>query len=233
MPTELEKAEHDESIRVLHAIESIATEVIFDRTSGLPSDPDEAADELRQRLSETFATARQAARVQSNVRLESEYEVVRRYARSQGYASGPLSFLAKPVASDMQEAGKWADDIAKLIRKRATDGDVRSAIVRTKAKLSASARAIVDDAWADERQRSLTATSRAQKEANIVPFVGKLWDARWDKRTCPVCRDLDGAIRPIGIDFPRNEVPGKSHFGCRCVQALVFAPVIAGISDAA
>lgn len=233
MPTELEQAEHDESIRVLQSIEALAENVLLDQTIGLSTDPDDAVDELRERLSSTFVAARQAARVQSNARLESEYEVVRRYARSQGYRSGPLSFFAKPIASDMQEAGRWADDIAKLVRKRASESDVRAAISRSKAKLSASAKAIVDDAWADERQRSLLATSRAQKEADIVPFVGKLWDARMDKRTCPVCRDLDGTIRPIGIDFPRKEVPGKSHLGCRCVSVLIFAPVIASVSDAA
>lgn len=233
MPTELERAEHAESIRVLQSIEGIATEVLFDQTNGLSKDPDEAADELRSRLSETFVTARRAARVQSGNRLRAEYEVVQRYARSQGYANGPLSFLAKPIASDMQEAGKWADDIAKLVRKRASESDVRSAIARTKGKLSASAKAIVNDAWADERQRSLITTARAQKEANIVPFVGKLWDARMDRRTCPVCRDLDGTIRPIGIGFPRKEVPGKSHYGCRCMSVLIFAPVITSISDAA
>jgi hypothetical protein len=133
----------------------------------------------------------------------------------------------------MQEAGRWADDIAKLVRKRATDGDVKAAVARSKAKLSASARAVVDDAWSDERRRSLLAASRAQKEADIVPFVGKLWDARMDRKTCPVCRDLDGTIRPIGIDFPRKEIPGKAHYGCRCMSVLIFAPVVSGISDAA
>jgi len=233
MPTDLEQAEHDESIRVLQSIEDLAVAVLLDQTASLPKDPDAAADELRERLASTFGQTRQAARVQSNIRLAAEYEVVRSYARSQGYRSGPLSFLAKPIASDIEEAGRWADDVAKLIRKRASESDVRAAIARTKAKLSASAKSIVDDAWADERQRSLLATARAQKQANIVPFVGKLWDARLDKRTCPVCRTLDGTIRPIGIDFPRKEVPGKSHIGCRCQSALIFAPVIASISDAA
>lgn len=231
MSSQAEKVEHDESIRILHSIESVAAEVLFDRTNGLPKDPDDAADELRDRLSDTFVQARQAARVQSGNRLRSEYEVVRRYARSQGYRSGPLSFLAKPVASDMQEAGKWADNIAKLVRKRATDGDVRSAIVRTKGKLSAAARAVVDDAWSDERERALRATATQQKEADIVPVVGKLWDARLD--ACPRCHDLDGTIRPIGFDFPNGLIPGKAHVGCLCHGPIIFAPFVAGISDAA
>jgi hypothetical protein len=231
MPTAAEQAEHDESSRVLFAIESLATNVLFDSAEGLPKDPDDATDELRTRLSSNFVTARQAARVQSANRLSAEYEVVQRAARAQGYRTGPLSFLTKPIRSDIEEAGKWADHIAKLVHKRASDSDVRSAIARTKGKLSASARAVVDDAWSDERERVLRATARQQKEADIVPFVGKLWDARWDKRTCPVCRKLDGTIRPIGIDFPRGEVPGKSHPQCRCNSALVFAPILTGISD--
>lgn len=231
MPTSEEQREHDESIRLLQSIETLAVQVLSDETNGLPKDPDEASDELRERLSRVFLTARFAARTQSANRLRAEYEVVERYARSRGYRSGPLSFLARPVASDIEEVGKWSDDIAKLVRKRATEGDVRSAIVRTKAKLSASARAIVADAWADERERVLNETGRVQKEANIVPVVAKLWDARLDKRTCPVCRDLDGTIRPIGFDFPRSEVPGKTHPNCRCLQVLVFAPFVASVED--
>jgi hypothetical protein len=231
MPTTAEQREHDESQRVLFAIEDLATDVLSDATTDLPKDPDDAGEELRQRLSSTLVTARQAARTQSTNRLRAEYEVVTRYARSQGYRSGLLAFLSRPIASDIEEAGKWADHIAGLVKKRASDSDVRSAIVRTKGKLSASARAVVDDAWSDERERVLGATARQQKEADIVPFVGRIWDARLDKRTCPKCWDLDGTIRPIGIQFPGNAIPGKQHVSCRCFGPLVFAPILTGISD--
>jgi hypothetical protein len=231
MPTTAEQREHDESFRVLFAIEDLAEDVLWDSTSGLPKDPDDAADELRSRMSDVFTTARTAARTQGASRLRSEYEVVSRYARTQGYRSGPLARLRSAMTSDVEEAGKWADDIARLVRKRASKSDVRNAILRSKAKLNASARAVVADAWADERNRLLSATAAQQKQADIVPFVGKLWDARWDRRTCPRCESLDGTIRPIGLDFPRGEVPGKSHIGCRCSGVLIFAPILTGISD--
>lgn len=231
MPTQVEQREHDESLRTLIALEDLAIQVVQDATIGLPKDPNDASDELRSRLSNSLVSARTAARVQGTNRLRSEYEVVRRYAASRGYQSGPLAFLARPISSDIEEAGKWADDIAKLVRKRASDADVRSAISRSKNKLSASARAVVDDAWSDERNRALRATRAHQKEADLVPIAGTLWDARMDKATCPRCRDLDGTIRPIGIAFPSGAIPGKPHPSCRCLGALVFAPAIVSVSD--
>lgn len=231
MPTSTERAEHDESLRVLLALESLAVEVVQDATIGLPKDPDDASDELRSRLSDSLVSARTAARVQGTNRLRSEYEIVSRYARNQGYRTGPLAFLSRPIASDIEEAGNWADHIAKLVRKRASESEIRSAISRSKNKLSASARAVVDDAWSDARNRVLRATRVQQKEADVVPFVGTVWDARMDKITCPRCRDLDGTIRPIGIAFPGGAVPGKVHTSCRCLGGLVFAPMIVSVSD--
>lgn len=231
MPSRLEQQEHDESLRTLIALEDLAIAVVSDSTIGLPKDPEEASDELRSRLSQTLVSARTAARVQGANRLRAEYEIVQRHARSQGYRTGPLAFLSRPIASDVEEAGKWADHIAKLVRKRASDSEIRSAISRSKGKLSAAARAVVDDAWSDERNRVLRATRAQQKEANVVPFVGTLWDARMDRATCPRCWDLDGKIRPIGIAFPNGAIPGKTHYSCRCNSALIFAPVISSISD--
>lgn len=233
MPTELERREHDESLRTLIALEDLAIEVVFDSAKGLPKDPDDASDELRSRLSQSLVAARTAARVQGTNRLRTEYEIVSRYARSQGYRTGPFAFPSRPIASDVEEAGKWADHIAKLIRGRASDSDVRSAIARSKGKLSSAARAVVDDAWSDERNRVLRATRVRQKETDVVPFVGTIWDARMDRATCPRCRDLDGTIRPIGIRFPNGAIPGKVHYACRCLGGLIFAPVITNISEAA
>lgn len=233
MPTTAEQREHDESIRIRSAIEDLAIDVLSDSTKGLTDDPDEIEDELRDRLSMTFDSIQLASRVQARGRMVAEYEVVSRQARSRGYRSGALSFVSRPVASDLKEAGKWADDIAKLVGKRASDSDVRSAVARSKGKLSASARSIVEDAWADERERIATATAKAQKDADVLPFVGTVWDARMDRRTCPRCWDLNGTIRPLGIPFPGRQVPGKTHVGCRCFGGLIFAPVVASISDAA
>lgn len=233
MPSPVEQREHDESLRTLIAIEDLAIAVVADATNDLPKDPDDASDELRLRLSSSLVSARSAARVQATNRLSIEYEVVARHARKQGYRGGPLAFLARPIASDIEEAGKWADHIAKLVRKRASDSEIRSALSRSKGKLSAAARAVVDDAWSDERNRVLRATAVRQKEANIVPFVGTVWDARMDKKTCPRCWSLDGTIRPIGIAFPNGAIPGKIHYSCRCNGGLIFAPMITSIVDKA
>lgn len=231
MTSRLEQSEHDESIRTLLAIESLAIAVVADATKSLPKDPEEASDELRSRLSSSFVSARTAARVQGANRLRAEYEIVLRHARSKGYRTFSLSIGTRPVSSDVEEAGKWADHIAKLVGKRSSESDVRSAIARSKGKLSSAARAVVDDAWSDERNRALRSTAVRQKEANIVPFVGTIWDARMDKATCPRCWDLDGTIRPIGIAFPGGAVPGKIHFSCRCFGGVIFAPMISSISD--
>lgn len=54
----------------------------------------------------------------------------------------------------------------------------------------------------------------------------KMWDAWLDKRTCPVCRKLDGWMIPRGEKW-RDPVtrqktrPGKVHPNCRCIEEFL------------
>lgn len=57
----------------------------------------------------------------------------------------------------------------------------------------------------------------------LIPAIVLQWDASLDKRTCPTCRDLDGALRPLGMFFDgRNDPP--VHPRCRC--ALRYWPIL-------
>ena len=89
-----------------------------------------------------------------------------------------------------------------------------------------SAQAVTADAWADERERVLDTVAREERDTRWLPFVGRLWDARLD--ACPVCRRLDGTIRPIGMGFPDDAIAGRVHVACRCSGGLVLSPIYLG-----
>lgn len=51
------------------------------------------------------------------------------------------------------------------------------------------------------------------------PELHKRWDAMLD--ACPICRSLDGEIRPLDQDFTDGYEPGYVHIACRCVSTLL------------
>lgn len=221
-PTHAERDAHEETLRALPAIEAAAYEVALDDTGSLPRTADDAADTLRERLEKTFLAARRASRTQARRRLAAELEVVESIARPRRSLVG--SIVARLSLTDAEEARRAARHFSDLVRRRAGESDPRSAVVRSRSALNALSRTVTAEAWGDERERVLTALAREQSGNELLPLVGRLWDARLD--ACPACHRLDGTVRPIGIDFPGGSVPGVIHSACRCAGLLLFVPVL-------
>jgi hypothetical protein len=231
MPSAAERREHDVSARALLAVEAAAADALRDTLDSLPRDPADAEQEARDRLTTVFLAARRAARSQGRRRLEAELEQTLAEARRSGVRSSfGLTVLARPEASDLQAAQDAAVWVASELRRRAEADGVRRAVAASARRLNASAQVLTADAWADERDRVLRASAREQSGSDVLPLLGRLWDARLD--ACPVCRRLDGTIRPIGVGFPGDAVAGQAHAGCRCFAPLLFAPIYLGRSAA-
>lgn len=60
----------------------------------------------------------------------------------------------------------------------------------------------------------------ASRQPLVVMELLRIWDARLDKRTCPVCSEADGTIVGIREPFPLGE-PGSPHPRCRCTWQLL------------
>lgn len=72
------------------------------------------------------------------------------------------------------------------------------------------------------------AFNHARQESRIAGWdvhLYKLWDAYLDKKTCPVCSDLDGLAIPKADKFRdrfnRVVKPGKVHPYCRCLEEYI------------
>ncbi len=228
MPTPAERREHDASARSLLAVEETTLAVLSDVTRDLGRRPAAASEELRRRLLGVYQGARRAARAQSRRRTVAELLAVRDEASRQGIVSAPfvLPDLPPNDSSDDEVSALWANGISDALRRRADRDGVRPAITATRRRLELSAQAVTADAWADERERVLKAAKREETAYDFLPVVGRIWDARLD--ACPVCRRLDGTMRPIGVGFPGDAIAGSVHTACRCYSLLVFALVYLG-----
>lgn len=50
-----------------------------------------------------------------------------------------------------------------------------------------------------------------------------VWSAILDRKTCPVCSDLDGTMVPVGKPWPEGqEIP--AHIRCRCLKVTIHVP---------
>ncbi len=88
------------------------------------------------------------------------------------------------------------------------------------AKLELIAATEVPGAFGEERQRIEERIVRDSPA--LVGVLLKSWNALLD-RACPVCRGLNGQLRPWGIDFEGGGQPGRQHPRCRCF--VTFAPI--------
>lgn len=228
MPTDAERREHGATARTLLAVEEATLGVLVETLRDLGRSPGVAAEELRWRLARTYLGARRASRTQSRARLRAELSIVLEEVAGYGFPDASLAppDLPRPDGDDEAAADLWARGVSDAFRRRAEDDGVRRTVTATRRRLELSAQAVTADAWADERERVLGATARQERGTQWLPAIGRLWDARLD--ACPVCRRLDGTIRPIGLGFPGGSVAGRVHWNCRCANFLVFSPVYLG-----
>jgi len=63
------------------------------------------------------------------------------------------------------------------------------------------------------------------KDASWLPLVVKRWDATLDRKTCPVCRDMDGRIALLGMSFSSGRIPGFVHRHDRCQDSIIALPL--------
>jgi hypothetical protein len=227
-PSQAEQREHDASARSLLAVEEATIDVLADAVRDLGRRPGPAADELKRRLAPIYLGARRAARTQSRARVRAELVAVQAEAAGYGFDDGAIEVpaLPRPDEEDERAADLWARGVSESFRKRAQSQGVRPAVTALRRRLELSGQATTADAWADERERVLGAVEREQRATRWLPFVGRLWDARLD--ACPVCRGLDGTIRPLGVGFPGDKIPGRVHFSCRCSSPIFFTAVYLG-----
>lgn len=55
-------------------------------------------------------------------------------------------------------------------------------------------------------------------EGGSIPIIAKKWSAINDRRTCPICRDIDGRLAILTGDFGGLNTP--AHARCRCITHL-------------
>jgi hypothetical protein len=232
-PSQAEQREHNASARSFLAVEEATLDVLADAVLDLGRRPDSAADELKRRLAPIYLGARRAARTQSRARVTAELAAVQAEVAGYGFDDATIEVptLPRPGEEDERVADLWARGVSESFRKRAQTQGVRPAVTALRRRLELSAQAATADAWADERERVLGAVAREETAYDFLPAVGRLWDARLD--ACPVCRRLDGTIRPLGVGFPDGAVAGRTHFSCRCAAPLFFSPIYLGRGDAA
>lgn len=189
-----------------------------------------ASDAVRDAVASEVERLRGEARRTGRATLAHELRVSAEDARVHALArltlAPPVPSLADQIAG--QRVGNTY--AAAWLTRAATDGPAASTRM-TRHRLNGAAGAEVGQAFSGERDAMLKQLDRhTGAELKGVVLIIKLWDARLD--ACPRCRDLDGQVRPIGIDFRGGAVPGLVHKRCRCISGVVVLPAIT-MQDAA
>lgn len=66
-----------------------------------------------------------------------------------------------------------------------------------------------------ETGTTFEAPTRQRDAKDWIFGIAVRWDARLDRRTCPICSALHGTVRPLGAAFDGGPIPPK-HARCRC-----------------
>lgn len=171
------------------------------------------AQHLAREIADTLTLGRRIARQAASLRLSAEVDVIRRLQGQRGVTPMPsLRGIVQPTDADRALAAQASQSYADALAKHLED-DVPAPTALRKANylLETIAASQVSEAFNDERSRV-----ENDNRATYAGVLVKLWDAKDDRRTCPVCDKLDGKMRPWGLAFPDGNVPGKVHPKCRC-----------------
>lgn len=196
-----------------------ATTLVTRRTTNFGS----SQELLRNLWWRAILHGRQRARLGSRRTLLEELEAI---------APG-IAQLAGPRRDDTQRALRTATAFATRWRKQADEAvaedklphgrAARSATRHVQSHIELVAATEVADAFNDERIETLRHAPEIVTETNPLVVLFKVWDAAMDRRTCRVCANLHGTIRPLIMDFP-TRMP--AHPRCRCVTTILALPAV-------
>jgi hypothetical protein len=131
------------------------------------------------------------------------------------------SWLPTEVVRDINRSSLYSDSYAKQWLKKANEAAEK---VDSAAKVAKAANA---DTIGSLKRTAVTESSEAfssgrAKYLRASSSLGllRVWDARLDKRTCPICGAADGTIVGAREPFPQGE-PGSVHPGCLCSWSLL------------
>jgi SPP1 gp7 family putative phage head morphogenesis protein len=151
------------------------------------------------------------------------------------------SLLTLFTPSPVTGISPFAEQLVRLVDRSiraaflraATTADLLQQLVPTRTRAGRQiplfARGTLPNSWRS-RLKSIAAAafwtiafSAQQRAAAIAPrqIIGWRWDAILDPKTCPICRPLDGEIRPTPDAFPQG--PPAVHPLCRCVLLPIYA----------
>jgi len=193
----------------------------------------EGARKITTLFTEVILRGRELARHYGHEGLTMELGLIEKYAPDLG---GELTRSRGSAALDAQRSrylaakyGRyWTEQAIKITGEdpALSPSEVaRQATRKQKWHVNMIGASEAANAWNDEREVELhklvVETDRKRRGAAIV--LHNQWDAAIDKRTCPVCEDMDGRMRPVGMSFPAGAPP--VHPSCRCGLMLAVLPV--------
>lgn len=147
-----------------------------------------------------------------NLARSSARSVVLSDLMALGATPGGFGAILDVAASDAARAARAArslgDRAVRLLRGGESASSVRRALTPALELVAATENA---DAYNGER-------GRVADGAGTVTQILKVWDAVLDKRTCSVCRGLDGTIVALGESFGLEQ---PAHPRCRCTFTLL------------
>lgn len=194
---------------------------------------------VAREIADTVRAFRLSTKTTSLVLFGQEWDLVRREVVRAGFAEpGPLAVMATVAPTDdtaaartgqsfgaqwttsvMAAAWTWADGDAASLAPALDAIDMDGRVRRIAATDAAQA-------FEDARDEGMGWIAEEHGDTRWFPAVGKRWEAKNDKKVCPVCASM--AVRrprPIGIPWPGGVSPGYAHSFCRCIEGLVWLPV--------
>lgn len=191
-----------------------------------------AARELEAAIEAEHLRARGAARRAAHESLLAEWALMVRAGAARGLPSLDVSPRLVPAADEdalraRAAAGSFARDwlaAADAALAAGAPAPLRTAAARMERRVKMQAATETAEAFGAEREAETTRLARDERARRWAPLLLKIWDARLD-RACPICRDMDGQVRPWGVPFTAGRRPGGVHTGCRCSEVTIFAPI--------
>jgi len=186
----------------------------------------ESADRVAEVVARHVMRMRKKARALADESLEAELEELGiDPARTRTSAS--RADAAAAAAAGLSYASVWASTaLSVILQTEEGQPKVRRSLENQDYRLERIAATETSRAFNDEHSRGVDsiADDESNKEKHWFPFIVKRWDAILDRKTCAICRDHDGDIVPLGINFSNDDTPGEVHPNCRCMSTLIPLP---------